>query len=61
MTVHDPSSPNGGFDFGQIEAESFHKVEIFRGPYAASQGSGAIGGVVHLTTQKGKEIFKGHF
>lgn len=59
MTVHDPSSPNGGFDFGQIEAESFHKVEIFRGPYAASQGSGAIGGVVHLTTQKGEGNFQG--
>ncbi|RZI45812.1 TonB-dependent receptor plug domain-containing protein [Candidatus Finniella inopinata] len=49
----DPSSPNGAFDFGQLEAESLEKITVLKGPHTASYGSGAVGGVVQLTTKKG--------
>ena len=54
VKAHDPSSPNGGFDFGQLDIESIEKIDVSRGPHTASHGSGAVGGVVQLTTKKGK-------
>ena len=54
LRAHDPSSPNGGFDFGQLESESLEKINVLRGPHAASYGSDAVGGVVQLTTKRGR-------
>ena len=28
LRAHDPSSPNGGFDFGQLESESLEKINV---------------------------------
>lgn len=55
LPAHDPSSPNGAFDFGQLEVESLEKIHVLRGPHTASYGSDAVGGVVQLTTKKGQE------
>ena len=54
LRAYDPSSTNGGFDFGQLETESLEKINVLRGPHAASYGSDAVGGVVQLTTKRGR-------
>ena len=53
LPAHDPSTPNGGFDFGQLETESFETVEVLRGPQAAIYGSQATAGVVNIQTKQG--------
>ena len=50
IRVNDPSSPGGGFDFGNLIATSVERVEILRGPNSVPWGSQAIGGVVNIVT-----------
>lgn len=51
VRVNDPSSPGGGFDFGNLLAASVERVEVLRGPDSVPWGSQAIGGVVNIITQ----------
>ncbi len=50
VRVNDPSSPGGGFDFGNLLASSIDRVEVLRGPNSVVWGSQAIGGVVNIVT-----------
>lgn len=51
VRVNDPSSPGGGFDFGNLLAGAVNRVEVLRGPNAVAWGSQAIGGVINIITE----------
>jgi vitamin B12 transporter len=51
VRVNDPSSPGGGYDFGNLLAGSIERVEVLRGPNSVVWGSQAIGGVVNIITR----------
>ena len=42
----------GGFDWAFASPEGLERVESVRGPFSALYGSGAVGGVVQLVTQR---------
>lgn len=51
VRVGDPSSPGGGFDFGNLTSAGVARVEILNGSNSLAWGSDAIGGVVVVETQ----------
>jgi vitamin B12 transporter len=53
VRVNDPSSPGGGFDFGNLLTGAIKRVEVLRGANSVVWGSQAIGGVVNVVTQEG--------
>jgi len=57
VRVNDPSSPGGGYDFGNLLAGSADRVEVLRGPNSTIWGSQAIGGVVNVITLDGRDGF----
>lgn len=57
VRVNDPSSPGGGYDFGNLLAGSVDRVEVLRGPNSTIWGSQAIGGVVNVVTADGRDGF----
>jgi vitamin B12 transporter len=59
VRVNDPSSPGGGFDFGNLLAGSVERIEVLRGPNSVAWGSQAIGGVVNIVTATPTEGLKG--
>ena len=48
VRINDPSSPGGGFDFGNLLADNIQRIEVLRGPNSVPWGSQAIGGVVNI-------------
>lgn len=52
VRVNDPSSPGGGFDFGNLLIGNIDRVEVLRGPNSVPWGSQAIGGVVNIITAR---------
>lgn len=46
----DPSSPGGGFDFGNLLSGGIGKIELLRGSNSVIWGSQAIGGVMAVTS-----------
>lgn len=52
VRLNDPSSPGGGFDFGNLLTGSIERIELLRGPNSVPWGSQAIGGVVNITTAR---------
>ncbi len=57
VRVNDPSSPGGGFDFGNLLAGAVGRIEVLRGPNSTVWGSQAIGGVVNVVTMDGRDGF----
>ncbi|MCW3845866.1 TonB-dependent receptor [Sphingomonas sp. LB-2] len=57
VRVNDPSSPGGGYDFGNLLAGAVNSVEVLRGPNSTVWGSQAIGGVVNVVTMSGRDGF----
>ncbi|WP_248785660.1 TonB-dependent receptor, partial [Escherichia coli] len=50
VKLNDPSSPGGGFNFGNLLIGNIERIEVLRGPSSVLWGSQAIGGVVNLIT-----------
>lgn len=59
VRLNDPSSPGGGFDFGNLLVGNIERVEVLRGPNSVPWGSQAIGGVVNIITQRPSSEFEG--
>lgn len=51
VRINDPSSPGGGFDFGNLLIGNIDRIEALRGPNSVPWGSQAIGGVVNIITE----------
>ena len=47
VKLNDPSSPGGGFDFGNLLIGNVARIEVLRGAQSVLWGSQAIGGVVN--------------
>ncbi|MDE8342963.1 MAG: TonB-dependent receptor [Acidocella sp.] len=53
VPANDPSGPGGAFNFGVDTLTDIARIEVVRGPMSAVYGSGAIGGVVNIVTDRG--------
>ncbi len=51
VKLNDPSSPGGGFNFGNLLIGNIDRIEVLRGPSSVLWGSQAIGGVINLITR----------
>lgn len=52
VPINDPSTANGGFNFGNELLGDLERIEVLRGPASALYGSSAIGGVINLVTRQ---------
>lgn len=59
VKLNDPSSPAGGYDFGNLLAGDIDRIEILRGSQSTLWGADAIGGVIAVTTRQAREPFEG--
>ena len=50
VKLNDPSSPGGGFNFGNLLVGNIARVEVLRGSQSVLWGSQAIGGVINVIT-----------
>jgi vitamin B12 transporter len=57
VPVNDPSGPGGAYDFGVETLSDVSRIEVVRGPMSALYGSGAVGGVVNIVTDRGSSPF----
>ncbi|ABC63684.1 TonB-dependent receptor [Erythrobacter litoralis HTCC2594] len=51
VRVNDPSSPAGGFDFGNLLPGNIDQIDLLRGSNSTVWGSDAIGGVLAVKTR----------
>ncbi|MGY6550300.1 MAG: TonB-dependent receptor plug domain-containing protein [Erythrobacter sp.] len=55
VKLNDPSSPGGGFNFGNLMVGNIERIEVLRGSQSVLWGSQAIAGVVNMTTRQPTE------
>ena len=53
VEVNDPSHVSGGFDLANLDVASIERIEVYKGVRSLRFGSGAMGGVINVITQKG--------
>jgi vitamin B12 transporter len=51
VKLNDPSTPGGGFNFGNLLSGNIERIEVVRGSQSVLWGSQAIGGVVNIVTR----------
>ncbi|QTD56769.1 TonB-dependent receptor plug domain-containing protein [Parasphingorhabdus cellanae] len=55
VKLNDPSSPGGGFNFGNLLTGNISRIEVLRGSQSVIWGSQAIGGVINTITREPTE------
>jgi len=55
VKLNDPSSPGGGFNFGNLLTGNIERIEVLRGSQSVLWGSQAIAGVVNMVTRQPTE------
>ncbi|MDP3174891.1 MAG: TonB-dependent receptor [Phenylobacterium sp.] len=58
VKLNDPSSTQGGFNFGNLLIGDIGRIEILRGAQSTLWGSQAIGGVVNVVTREPQAPFE---
>jgi vitamin B12 transporter len=58
IALNDPSQVGGGTDLGPLAVDDASRVEVLRGPLSTLWGSGALGGVVSITTRTAQNPFE---
>ncbi len=51
IVVNDPSAPQGGYNFANLNVADIDQIEILRGPQSLNWGADAIGGVISIRTR----------
>jgi len=59
VKLNDPSSTQGGFNFGNLLIGDTARIEVLRGAQSTLWGSQAIGGVVNIVTAESTEALQG--
>lgn len=59
VKLNDPSSTQGGFNFGNLLVGDAARIEVLRGAQSTLWGSQAIGGVVNIITNEPTEALQG--
>lgn len=60
VKLNDPSSTQGGFNFGNLLVGDTSRIEVLRGAQSTLWGSQAIGGVVNIVTAEPSSDFEGN-
>jgi vitamin B12 transporter len=55
VKLNDPSTPGGGFNFGNLLVGNIERIEVLRGAQSVLWGSQAIAGVVNMITRRPTE------
>lgn len=55
VKLNDPSTPGGGFNFGNLMTGNIQRIEVLRGAQSVLWGSQAIGGVINMVTRQPTE------
>jgi vitamin B12 transporter len=55
VVLNDPSAPQGGFNFANLDTLDVERIEVLRGPQGIVYGADAIGGVISITTARGSQ------
>lgn len=58
VKLNDPSSPGGGFNFGNLLTGNIERIEVLRGSQSVLWGSQAIAGVVNMVTRRPTEALE---
>ena len=59
VALNDPSEVGGGTDLGGLATDDASRIEVLRGPLSTLWGSGAVGGVVSITTRQATQPLEG--
>lgn len=59
VRLNDPSQVGGGTNLGLVATDDAARIEVLRGPLSTLWGSGALGGVVSVTTRKAAQPLEG--
>jgi vitamin B12 transporter len=59
IALNDPSKVGGGADLGNLTTDDASRIEVLRGPLSTLWGSGAVGGVVSITTRQATRPLEG--
>lgn len=54
IPLNDASSNNKSFDFSLLNLDDVARIEVWKGPQSVLFGSGATGGVIDITTKRGR-------
>ena len=52
VIVNDPSAPQGGFNFANLDVADVEQIDVLRGPQSLIWGADAIGGVISIRTKR---------
>ena len=59
IALNDPSEVGGGTDLGGLATDDASRIEVLRGPLSTLWGSGAVGGVISITTRQATHPLEG--